>query len=85
MLTVEQINVFYGDSHTIRDASLEVGQNESVAVIGRNGMGKTTLLRALIGMIPTKSGSIKLDGKELSVGRATSESKAAWRSCRKVA
>jgi len=65
MLTVDQINVFYGDSHTIRDASLEVGRNEAVAVIGRNGMGKTTLLRALIGMLPTRSGSIVLDGKEL--------------------
>ena len=66
MLTVERINVFYGDSHTIRDVSLKVSGNESVAVIGRNGMGKSTLLKALIGMIPVKSGSIKLDGQELS-------------------
>ena len=72
MLTVERINVFYGDSHIIRDASLEVGSNEAVAVIGRNGMGKSTLLKALIGMIPVKSGSIKLEGEELS-GRPSYE------------
>ena len=65
MLIVERLNVFYGDSHTIRDASLAVSRNEALAVIGRNGMGKSTLLKALIGMIPVRSGSIKLDGREL--------------------
>lgn len=65
MLIVDRLNVFYGDSHTIRDASLAVGRNEALAIIGRNGMGKSTLLKALIGMIPIKSGSVQLDGREL--------------------
>ncbi len=62
MLNVNALNVFYGESHTIRDVSLSVGHQEAVAVMGRNGMGKTTLLKAIIGMLPVRSGEITLDG-----------------------
>lgn len=62
MLNVNALNVFYGESHTIRDVSLSVGDQEAVAVMGRNGMGKTTLLKAIIGMLPVRSGEITLDG-----------------------
>ena len=65
MLNVNALNVFYGESHTIRDVSLSVGDQESVAVMGRNGMGKTTLLKAIIGMLPARSGEIVLDGVPL--------------------
>jgi urea transport system ATP-binding protein len=65
MLNVNALNVFYGESHTIRDVSLSVGDQEAVAVMGRNGMGKTTLLKALIGMLPARSGEITLDGVSL--------------------
>ena len=61
MLQVKALNVFYGESHTIRDVSLSVGTNEAVAVMGRNGMGKTTLFKAIIGMLPVRSGAIVLD------------------------
>ena len=56
----------YGESHVIHDISFHVGANESVAVMGRNGMGKTTLLKALIGLLPTRSGRIRLNGGELT-------------------
>ena len=65
MLNVNALNVFYGESHTIRDVSLSVGDQEAVAVMGRNGMGKTTLLKAIIGMLPARSGEIVLDGVPL--------------------
>ena len=66
MFEVAQLNVAYGESHVIHDISLQVGANESVAVMGRNGMGKTTLLKALIGLLPTRSGRIRLNGVELT-------------------
>ena len=66
MFEVSQLNVAYGESHVIHDISLRVGANESVAVMGRNGMGKTTLLKSLIGLLPTRSGHIRLNGHELA-------------------
>ncbi|EPN38713.1 branched-chain amino acid ABC transporter ATP-binding protein, partial [Pseudomonas syringae pv. actinidiae ICMP 18807] len=47
MLNVSNLNVYYGDSHVLRDLSLDLAPGESLAIMGRNGMGKTTLLRSL--------------------------------------
>ena len=66
MFCIDKLNVSYGESHVIRDVSFEVAPGESVAIMGRNGMGKTTLLKALIGMLRSGSGSIRLDDAELS-------------------
>ena len=66
MFEVSQLNVAYGESHVIHDISLTVGANESVAVMGRNGMGKTTLLKSLIGLLPTRSGHIRLNSHDLA-------------------
>jgi len=72
MLTVDNFNVFYGESHILHDLSLSLGAGESVAIMGRNGMGKTTLLKALIGMIPARTGNIILDSQNL-MGRKSYE------------
>jgi urea transport system ATP-binding protein len=66
MLSVSNLCVSYGESVVIRDLSFEVKKNETLAIMGRNGMGKTTLMKSLIGVHKTRSGSIKLDGKELA-------------------
>lgn len=66
MLAVRDLHVSYGMSEVIHGISLDVGANETVAVMGRNGMGKTTLFKSLIGMHPSNSGSINFNGKELS-------------------
>lgn len=66
MLEISDYNVSYGESAVIKDLNLNLGKNEIIAILGRNGMGKTTLMKSMIGMIPTKSGSLKLQGKELS-------------------
>ncbi|KAJ8138406.1 hypothetical protein OY671_008381, partial [Metschnikowia pulcherrima] len=63
---IDKLNVSYGESHVIRDVSFEVAPGESVAIMGRNGMGKTTLLKASIGMSRSGSGSIRLDDAESS-------------------
>jgi urea transport system ATP-binding protein len=66
MFEISKLNVGYGESHVIHDVSFTVGQQESVAVMGRNGMGKTTLLKSLIGLLPTRSGAIRLAGNDLA-------------------
>lgn len=66
MFAVENYHVAYGQSEVIHNMNFNVGKNEIVAIVGRNGMGKTTLMRSLIGMIPTKSGLVKLGEKELT-------------------
>lgn len=66
MLKADHLNVAYGQSHVIRDLSFTLQAGETLAVMGRNGMGKTTLLKSLIGMLPVTSGSIRLGDTELS-------------------
>jgi urea transport system ATP-binding protein len=63
---IDRLNVSYGESQVVHDVCFEVAPKESLAIMGRNGMGKTTLLKALIGMLPSGSGSIRLDGVELA-------------------
>jgi urea transport system ATP-binding protein len=57
--------VAYGQSEVIHNLNMTLGEKEIVALVGRNGMGKTTLMKSLIGMIPTRSGDLALDGKSL--------------------
>ena len=56
MLSVTGLNVFYGESHVVRDVSFELKDAETVAIMGRNGMGKTTLLKSLIGILRLAAG-----------------------------
>jgi urea transport system ATP-binding protein len=66
MLSVANLNVGYGQSRVIQDLSFKVEPEEILVIMGRNGMGKTTLLKSLLGILPSKSGSIKLADKEIS-------------------
>jgi urea transport system ATP-binding protein len=66
MITVENLEVAYGQSVVIPDISFSAEKGEILGIVGRNGMGKTTLFRALIGMIPTKSGTISIGGKNIT-------------------
>lgn len=70
MLTIKDLNVFYGDSQVLHDIAFELTAGESLAIMGRNGMGKTTLLKSLIGLLPARSGSIELAGRELVAGKS---------------
>jgi branched-chain amino acid transport system ATP-binding protein len=62
LLEVDRINSYYGDSHILFDVSLHVARNEVVALLGRNGAGKSTTLKSLIGVVRPRSGRITLDG-----------------------
>ena len=66
MLTINKLNQYYGSSHTLRDVTLNVSKGSCTAVMGRNGVGKTTLLKCLMGVVPAKSGSIGFNGQEIS-------------------
>lgn len=66
MLQITDYSVAYGQSTIIGDMNLTLNSNEIIAVLGRNGMGKTTLMKSLIGMIPSKGGSVKLENTELT-------------------
>ena len=66
LLSVDGLDVAYGQSQVISNLSLKVKPNEIVAILGLNGMGKTTLMKSLIGLLPAKRGSILLGGKDLT-------------------
>lgn len=66
MLEVGNIHTYYDRSHVLHGASLEVRPNEVVALLGRNGMGKTTLVRSVIGFTPPREGSIRYRGEEIA-------------------
>ncbi|ANF59136.1 urea ABC transporter ATP-binding subunit UrtE [Halotalea alkalilenta] len=66
MLEVKDLRVSYGQSEVIHGIDFSTAEDETLAIMGRNGMGKTTLFKSLIGILPASSGSIVLDGRELS-------------------
>jgi len=70
LLSVSDLNVYYGDSHALRGVSFELAAGEAIAIMGRNGMGKTTLLNSLIGLLPARRGRVVLDGRELNGARS---------------
>jgi branched-chain amino acid transport system ATP-binding protein len=69
MLTLNAVNTFYGKSHVLFDVSLEVHRGEIVALLGRNGVGKSTTLATIMGLAPAASGSIRFQDKEISANR----------------
>jgi len=65
LLTIEDVHTYYGESHILRGVSLAVQKGEVLAVVGRNGVGKTTLIRSIIGMTPPRRGQVLLNEKPI--------------------
>ncbi len=65
MLEVKNINQYYGGSHILRDVSLQASLGKITVLLGRNGVGKTTLLKSLMGLVPIKTGTIEFDGQPI--------------------
>ncbi len=66
LLTVRDLCVYYGDAEALDQVSLEVGEGEIVAIVGANGAGKSSLISAIAGVVPPRSGSIHFDGAEIA-------------------
>jgi len=65
MLNVKNISQYYGGSHILRDVSLEVPDGKVTVLLGRNGVGKTTLLKSLMGLVPVRTGTIEFEGRRI--------------------
>jgi len=65
-LSVSRLNQYYGGSHILRELAFDVPAGRVTALLGRNGVGKTTLLKTLMGLVPAASGSVRFDGKDLT-------------------
>ena len=63
MLKLEGINQYYGESHTLWDLDLNVAEGECTCLMGRNGVGKTTLLKCIMGLLPVREGVIHISGR----------------------
>ena len=74
MLAISGLNQFYGESHTLWDLDVEIPQGQCTCVMGRNGVGKTTLMQCIMGLLPLRSGSLSYQGQDLA--RLTAERRA---------
>ncbi len=66
MLHVENLNQYYGGSHILRDIAFDAPTGQVTCLLGRNGVGKTTLLKCLMGLVPAKTGAIRFDGEDIT-------------------
>ncbi|WP_279480832.1 ABC transporter ATP-binding protein [Aureimonas sp. SK2] len=65
LLRVRGLNAWYGESHALHGVDLDISAGETVTLVGRNGVGKTTTLRAIMGIIPKRTGEIRFDGRDM--------------------
>jgi urea transport system ATP-binding protein len=66
MLKIDHVDQYYGGSHILRDVSVEIAPGKVTALLGRNGVGKTTLLRTIMGLVPAARGSLTFEGKDIT-------------------
>jgi branched-chain amino acid transport system ATP-binding protein len=66
LLEVEKLNTYYGDSHVLKDLSFRIRRGETVALLGRNGVGKTTTLKSIVGWVPPRTGRVSFEGRDVT-------------------
>ncbi len=66
MLRLEKVNVYYGESHILRNVSFHIEAGQVACVMGRNGVGKSTTLKAIMGLLPVRSGQVTFDGTDIT-------------------
>ncbi|WP_299511552.1 ATP-binding cassette domain-containing protein, partial [uncultured Limnohabitans sp.] len=72
LIQAQDLNTYYGASHILRGVNFSVGRGETIGLMGRNGMGKSTLLKTLMGIVPPRSGTVDIQGQRMN-GRPTFE------------
>jgi urea transport system ATP-binding protein len=75
-MLVEQLNQYYGGSHILRDVTFELPAGKVTALLGRNGVGKTTLLRSLMGVVPIRTGRIVFENKDITRAKPNERARA---------
>ena len=65
-LSIDNLNSYYGPAHILFDVALDVGEGEAVALLGRNGAGKSTTFRSIVGLVAQRSGRIRFEGRDIS-------------------
>ena len=75
-MVVEQLNQYYGGSHILRDVGFEVPAGKVTALLGRNGVGKTTLLRSLMGLVPIRTGKVVFEARDLTKAKPNERARA---------
>ena len=76
MLTVSQLNQYYGGSHILRDLSFDLPPGKVTVLLGRNGVGKTTLLKTLMGLVPARTGVVRFETRDLTRARPDERARA---------
>ena len=76
MLEVKGLNQYYGGSHILRDVAFEIPAGQVTVILGRNGVGKTTLLRTLMGLVPARTGVVRFGGRDLTHARPDERARA---------
>ncbi|MDX2503970.1 MAG: ATP-binding cassette domain-containing protein, partial [Gammaproteobacteria bacterium] len=76
MLSTKSLNQFYGESHILWDLDIDIKQGSCVCLMGRNGVGKTTLLKSIMGLLPVRSGTIQFNGQALENHNASARAQA---------
>ena len=66
LIAAENLHTYYGESHILRGVSLALARGETVGLMGRNGMGKTTLIRTMLGLVKPRSGRVTIDGADVT-------------------
>ena len=66
ILSVQDIHTYYGDSYVLQGMSLEIQKGEALGILGRNGMGKTTMINSIMGFVPPRRGQITFQGKDIT-------------------
>jgi branched-chain amino acid transport system ATP-binding protein len=66
LIDAQGLNTYYGASHILRNLNFQVRRGETIGLMGRNGMGKSTLLKTLMGLVPSRSGSLRIKGRDMS-------------------
>ena len=81
MLEVKSVNQYYGESHTLWDLDMQIPEGKCTVLMGRNGVGKTTLLQCIMGLVKVKSGDISLSGESLLKTDAEDRARQGHRLC----
>src|ERR1700732_3796840 len=76
MLEIDNLSVAYGESLILRDVGLRIAPGEVVCLMGRNGVGKTTLLKSLMGLLPARAGQVRFEGRDLTRARPEERARA---------